>query len=112
MGGSNIAGALSIYGSLGVPAAGNVPGARDAAVSWTDLNGNLWLFGGASNSYGGPGHNDPWEFNPVINEWTCLVRTKLAFTVRLASPIRRMFRRQIARRWLDRRQRQSVALRR
>jgi hypothetical protein len=36
----------SVYGTLGTPAAKNMPGNRSAAVSWTDNNGNLWLFGG------------------------------------------------------------------
>jgi hypothetical protein len=34
------------YGTLGVAAVTNVPGARAAAMSWTDSDGNLWLFGG------------------------------------------------------------------
>jgi hypothetical protein len=37
------------YGTPGVGAPGNVPGARYGAVSWTDSSGDLWLFGG----YGG-----------------------------------------------------------
>ena len=39
-------GATPVYGTKGVPAAGNVPGARDYAVAWADSSGNLWLFGG------------------------------------------------------------------
>jgi hypothetical protein len=35
-----------VYGTLGVPAATNIPGARDSAATWTDLKGNLWMFGG------------------------------------------------------------------
>ena len=35
-----------VYGTKGVPAAANVPGARDESISWTDSTGNLWLFGG------------------------------------------------------------------
>ena len=38
--------APGVYGSLGVPAATNVPGSRTQAASWTDSNGNFWLFGG------------------------------------------------------------------
>src|ERR1035437_2452619 len=34
------------YGTLGVPVATNMPGARYGAVSWTDTNNALWLFGG------------------------------------------------------------------
>ena len=35
-----------VYGTLGTPSVGNMPGGRDGAVGWTDKNGNLWLFGG------------------------------------------------------------------
>ena len=37
------------------------------AVSWTDSNGNLWLFGGSNN--GTNLFNDLWELNPSTNEW-------------------------------------------
>jgi N-acetylneuraminic acid mutarotase len=60
------------YGTLGVPAATNFPGARDHAVSWTDKSGNLWLFGGDGNdttsSY--RNLNDLWKFDPATNLWT------------------------------------------
>jgi len=35
-----------VYGTLGTPAAGNIPGGREEASSWTDSSGNRWLFGG------------------------------------------------------------------
>jgi len=35
-----------VYGTKGVVAAGNIPGARSRSVSWTDAAGDLWLFGG------------------------------------------------------------------
>ena len=68
-----------VYGTLGVPAPGNVPGCRQGATSWTDGSGNLWLFGGfgcgpiISNGqeYEGP-LNDLWEFNPSTKQWTCI----------------------------------------
>ena len=46
MSGSNIPNARGVYGTLGVPAAPNIPGGRTNAVSWTDNSGNFWLFGG------------------------------------------------------------------
>ena len=52
MGGSNhvlvrsYSRAAWIYGTLRAPATGNIPGGRIAAATWTDNNGNLWLFGG------------------------------------------------------------------
>ena len=58
-----------VYGILGTPAAGNVPGGRYDASSWTDSSGNLWLFGGlgydAGGTFGWP--NDLWEFNPATS---------------------------------------------
>jgi N-acetylneuraminic acid mutarotase len=61
-----------VYGTLGTPAAGNVPGGRYLATSWTDSVGNLWLFGGLGKDSVGPqGYlNDLWELNPSTNEWT------------------------------------------
>ena len=35
-----------VYGTLGVPAAGNNPGSRTNQNTWTDKAGNFWLFGG------------------------------------------------------------------
>jgi hypothetical protein len=60
-----------VYGTLGVPAAANIPGGREWAVSWTDKNGNFWLFGGyGQDSAGTTGDlNDLWEFNPSTGQW-------------------------------------------
>ena len=60
-----------VYGILGVPAAGNVPGGRFRATGWTDSTGNLWLFGGAGyDAAGSWGNlNDLWRFNPATTEW-------------------------------------------
>jgi N-acetylneuraminic acid mutarotase len=71
MGGSNANGYSGVYGTMGTPAAGNIPGGRYAATSWTDGSGHLWLFGG--NGYGANGNqgglNDLWEFSPSTNQW-------------------------------------------
>jgi N-acetylneuraminic acid mutarotase len=71
MGGSSTSDQPGVYGTLEKAAAGNIPGARENAASWTDSNGNLWLFGGAGkDSKGNQGDlNDLWEFNPVTGEW-------------------------------------------
>ena len=37
---------LPVYGTLGTPAASNQPGNRELSASWTDANGNFWIFGG------------------------------------------------------------------
>lgn len=74
IGGSNTANAQGVYGTQGVAAASDVPGAREDAVSWTDSSGKFWLFGGSNGSgnSGGAGGllNDLWEFNPSTKEWT------------------------------------------
>jgi len=66
------ANAVGVYGTLGVAAATNFPGARESAVSWTDASGNFWLFGGFGyDSLGVYGDlNDLWEYAPSSEEWT------------------------------------------
>jgi len=61
--GSGYAGVYGLSGSL--------PGSRSGASSWTDREGNLWLFGGNGfDSKGVEGYlNDLWEFQPSIDEW-------------------------------------------
>jgi hypothetical protein len=68
--GSNFVDQVGNYGIEGSPAPGNVPGAREAAVSWTDTAGNFWLFGGSGyDSSGSFGYlNDLWEYS--AGEWT------------------------------------------
>ena len=61
-----------VYGTEGAKAAANQPGSREDATSWTDSNGNLWLFGGTgfdeSGTYGLL--NDLWELDAESGEWT------------------------------------------
>ncbi len=65
--GANTTGAAGVYGMQDMAAAGNVPGARAAAVSGRDSSGNLWLFGGG----GAQGDlNDLWQYAPGSGEWT------------------------------------------
>jgi hypothetical protein len=65
IGGSNAVSQVGTYGTMGTAAPGNVPGAREAAVSWTDPAGNFWLFGGSGfDSVGGQGLlNDLWKYS-------------------------------------------------
>lgn len=60
-----------VYGTLGVAATSNMPGARANSVSWIDSGGNLWLFGGRGYSSSGSAHplNDLWKFNPTTKQW-------------------------------------------
>jgi len=65
--GSHSNGAVSVYGTQGVPAPGNVPGSRIYAVGSSDAAGNLWLFGGSDTN---PALNDLWKYNIAGNVWT------------------------------------------
>jgi N-acetylneuraminic acid mutarotase len=66
---ANVGGA---FDTLGTAAAGNLPGARQAASSWIDSSGNLWLFGGVGyDASGAVGNlNDLWQYSPSTEEWT------------------------------------------
>lgn len=69
--GANTGNQKGTYGTLGVAASGNVPGARNSAVSWSDAAGNFWLFGGTgADSTGNTGLplNDLWKYSN--GEWT------------------------------------------
>ena len=71
MGGADSAYATGTYGSQGVAGAGNVPGARGEAQSWTDSQGNFWLFGGFGYTPANSGElNDLWMYNPSTQSWT------------------------------------------
>jgi hypothetical protein len=60
---SGATGVPGVYGTLGTPAASNTPGGRWESASAVDINGNLWLFGGADwDSIVGGDLNDLWEF--------------------------------------------------
>lgn len=70
---TNIVNQNSNYGQQGVAAPGNMPGGRQEAATWTDLNGNLWLFGGEGlDDVGTPKGilNDLWVYNIANNQWT------------------------------------------
>jgi N-acetylneuraminic acid mutarotase len=74
MKGSNSAGGSGVYGTMGVAAAANVPGARSGSLTWVDASGNFWLFGGygyddGTNFYSDE-LNDLWKYNPTTNQWT------------------------------------------
>jgi N-acetylneuraminic acid mutarotase len=71
VGGSDVAAAKGVYGTLGSAAGGNVPGARNGAAAWADASGNLWLFGGSGYDALGNGGplNDVWEFSPATAQW-------------------------------------------
>lgn len=69
--GANTINAIGVYGTQGTPATSNLPGSREGSATWTDLSGNLWLFGGngfSSLLYGRL--NDLWKLNPTTHQWT------------------------------------------
>jgi hypothetical protein len=50
-----------VYGLKGIPSSTNTPGSRSGGVSWSDKNGNLWLFEGGI-------YNDIWKWDG--SNWT------------------------------------------
>ena len=72
IGGDSLRRQAGVYGQIGVPAAGNFPGARSKAVSWVDQDGNFWLFGGLGfDEDGNVGVlNDLWKFDYQSKLWT------------------------------------------
>jgi N-acetylneuraminic acid mutarotase len=70
MSGSNLPDQNGVYGTSGVAAASNTPGARVLAVTWADAAGDLWLFGGDGYDSGGSvGElNDLWKYS--AGQWT------------------------------------------
>jgi N-acetylneuraminic acid mutarotase len=70
MSGSNMANQAGTYGTQGMPASSNAPGARGESVGWTDLSGNFWLFGGSGlDSQGTVAFlNDLWKYS--AGQWT------------------------------------------
>ena len=78
VGGSQTAGAGAVYGTMGVAAAGNTPGSRQSPVTWTDVFGNFWIFGGwGYDSHGMIGPlNDVWRYNN--GQWTWMGGSNLS----------------------------------
>lgn len=72
--GSNIPDPLAQYGTKGVPAPENHPGARGyGSGTWVDSSNNLWLFGGIGHSAATTGAaplNDTWKYSISTNQWT------------------------------------------
>lgn len=70
MKGSGTPGPAGIYGTQGIAAMANTPGGREeTACTWTDLAGNLWMFGGTPGGVGAS-MNDLWKYDPLTNMWT------------------------------------------
>jgi len=66
MAGPTTADQPGVDGTLRTPAPGNIPARRDSATTWTDSQGNIWLFGGIGHSATGTVYlDDLWEFAPL-----------------------------------------------
>jgi gliding motility-associated-like protein len=63
---------ISNYGTRGVVASSNIPGSRIGMATWTDSDGNLWLFGGngKGESTRSGYLNDLWKYIPASGMWT------------------------------------------
>ncbi len=69
--GSSSPGAPGVYGTKCVTDSLNIPGARwENRTSWTDVDGNFWLFGGGDNTSVSVVRNDLWKYCVAKNEWT------------------------------------------
>ncbi|MDR3736717.1 MAG: kelch repeat-containing protein [Acidobacteriaceae bacterium] len=54
----------------------NIPSPRSSATTWTDPDGNFWIFGGTISVY--QTLSDLWKFTPLTNQWTLMTpATKL-----------------------------------
>ncbi len=65
MSGPNVYLMKGIYGTQGIAATDNIPGARYEDAAWIDNDRNLWLFGGSGiDSTGASGFlNDMWKYD-------------------------------------------------
>lgn len=66
--GPSSAGSPGVFGTVGVPAAGNNPPAVYAPFNWKTPDGRLWLFGGIDA--GAQEQGALWVYDPATNMWT------------------------------------------
>ena len=86
---SSAGGWPGLYGMLGTPTAENLPGGRYEPVSWSDKNGNFWLFGGdgfSATAGSGGLLNDLWAFDPKTSEWVWMDGSSMANQFGVYSP--------------------------
>ncbi len=79
--GNNTVNNAGVYGTMGVSAPTNKPGARIDAACWTDAFGNFWLYGGigyATNNTTQVALGDLWKYNVSANEWVWVNGTNAA----------------------------------
>ena len=100
-----------VYGTKGVSAASNKPGARQGSATWTDASGNFWLFGGRGNDAVIPPTrlllNDLWKYDLATNEWTWVSGDSIAEkkgiygTIGVADPANKPGGRTVSVSWTD-----------
>ena len=73
VGGSNLINESGEYGVQGIPSTDNLPPSRYGSSSWTDNNGDLWLFAGSAIT---GSENDLWEYSISNNTWTWVSGSK------------------------------------
>jgi hypothetical protein len=56
-----------VYGTQGVASQFNDPGGRGNAVTWVDVSGNFWMYGGLNDQ---GILDDLWKYNVSTNQWT------------------------------------------
>ncbi len=64
------------WGTPGVSSPSNTPGPRGCAASWSDNNGDLYLFGGTGPGFIYP-YNDMWKFVIDTNCASCAMTTSI-----------------------------------
>jgi gliding motility-associated-like protein len=67
--GSNLPNQSPVFGIQTIPAAGNRPPPVYGAASWTDLNGDFWVFGGLDNSVVTSYWGNLWKFDQALGQW-------------------------------------------
>ncbi|MBB6369601.1 kelch repeat-containing protein [Chryseobacterium shigense] len=63
------------YGSQGIYSSANIPGARVRGKTWTDVQGNFYLYGGYGfdETSANEGYlNDVWKYDIAQNQWVWL----------------------------------------
>lgn len=82
MGGDSTYNEAGHYGTKGTAHMLNRPGARKQSATWTDNQGNFWLFGGRREASGVPAavYNDLWKYSPSSHLWTWVSGDTIPYT--------------------------------
>ncbi|MEO5674567.1 MAG: kelch repeat-containing protein, partial [Chitinophagales bacterium] len=82
MSGDSIPNSSGIFGTQGIADAANKPPGLYQSCSWTDQDGNFWLFGGANFTSQGVfrPYNTLWKYTVATNEWTWMKGNNAPFS--------------------------------